>query len=149
MSKHIGVEMKTDETEDFLQERGIGTLGLASGGVAYTFPIAYAYDEGGDRCFFRFIMGDSSKKQRFAAETERASLTVYEWKTKNQWRSAVLEGPIRPVADSDLTYATTLFSDVGDEAALETFNEPLSAYESTWYELDVEEMIGRGRFVGR
>lgn len=50
--------------------------------------------------------------------------------------------------DSELTEAATLFSDVGKEAALEVFNDPISEYDSEWYQLDVAEMSGRGQFVG-
>lgn len=93
-------------------------------------------------------MSESSKKRRFVADTGEASLSVYEWKTSNQWTSVVLEGRIQPVADADLSKAATLFSEVGAKAALDVFNESLSAYDTEWYELVVASMTGRGRFVG-
>lgn len=148
MSRHIGVELENEEIEEFLKEQGLGVLGLTNEGEAYTIPIAFAYDRSTDRCLFRFLMGAESTKRAFVAETEIASLAVYEWKTKNQWKSVVLRGPIRPVPDSELTEAATLFSDVGEEAALEVFNDPISEYDSEWYQLDVAEMSGRGQFVG-
>lgn len=148
MSPDIGVELDPEEIESFLQEQGLGVLGIARGGEAYTFPIAFAYDRGTDRCFFRFIMGEESMKRVFAAETNRASLTVYEWATKSQWKSVVLRGQIRQVDHSELSKAATLFSEVGEEAALEVFNKPISEYETEWYELDADEVTGRGHFVG-
>lgn len=148
MSRAIGVELEEHEIENFLKEQGLGVLGFAKGNEAYTIPIAFAYDGGGNRCFFRFIMDENSLKRVFVSETEIASLTVYEWKTKNQWKSVIIKGPIQPVADSDLAEAATLFSDIGKEAALEVFNDPISEYETMWYELKISEIEGRGQFVG-
>lgn len=148
MSPDIGVELDPEEIESFLQEQGLGVLGIARRGEAYTFPIAFAYDRGTDRCFFRFIMDEKSMKRTFAAEADRASLTVYEWATKNQWKSVVLRGQIRQVDHSELSKVATLFSEVGEEAALEVFNKPISEYETEWYELDADEVTGRGHFVG-
>ncbi len=148
MSPDIGVELDAEEIETFLREQGLGVLGLAKGSEAYTIPIAFAYDGGSNRCFFRFIMDEGGMKRAFVSETDLASLTVYEWATKNQWKSVVLRGHIRQVSDSDLAEAATLFSDVGEEAALEVFNAPISEYETVWYELEITEITGRGQFVG-
>lgn len=146
MAHHVGVELEDVEVEDFLTSRGLGVLGLAAGGEAYTFPIAFAYDEAGDRCLFRFLMGEDSSKQRFVQQTDRASLTVHEWHDENSWKSVVLRGPIRQVAADDLAQAAALFSDVGREAALDVFNAPISEYETVWYELEIDDITGRGRF---
>jgi len=148
MSPDIGVELDAEEIDAFLREQGLGVLGIAKGGQAYTIPIAFAYDSGSNRCFFRFIMDDDSTKRSFVTETNVASLTVYEWATKDEWKSVVLRGRIRQVDHSDLTDAATLFSEVGEEAALEVFNNPVTEYETVWYELDVTEKTGRGQFVG-
>ncbi|WP_276256201.1 pyridoxamine 5'-phosphate oxidase family protein [Halomontanus rarus] len=148
MSEDIGVALDREEIEQFLREQGLGVLGVATGGEAYTIPIAFAYNSGEDRCYFRFIMGKDSLKREFVSETDRASLTVFEWQTKNQWKSVVMRGPIRRVTDADLSKAATFFSEVGDEAALEVFNDSISEYETVWYELVVSEITGRGQFVG-
>jgi len=60
MSPDIGVEPDAEEIDAFLREQGLGVLGIAKGGQAYTIPIAFAYDSGSNRCFFRFIMDDDS-----------------------------------------------------------------------------------------
>lgn len=146
MARHVGVELDDYEIEDFLHDRGLGVLGLAAEGDAYTFPVAFAYDDVADRCIFRFVMDEGSLKREFVQETERASLTAYEWHGEDEWKSVVLRGPIRQVPDDDLAQAAALFSDVGTEAALEVFNEPIAEYETAWYELAVDEMTGRGRF---
>ncbi|WP_137285607.1 pyridoxamine 5'-phosphate oxidase family protein [Halorussus salinisoli] len=136
------------ETEEFLKERGLGVLGLSKGGEAYTIPIAFAYDDEGGRCVFRFLMSEGSMKRQFVAETDVACLTAYEWRRKDEWKSVVVRGQIRPVSDDDLAQVAALFSDVGEESALEVFNSPISEYETVWYELDISEITARGRFPG-
>jgi nitroimidazol reductase NimA-like FMN-containing flavoprotein (pyridoxamine 5'-phosphate oxidase superfamily) len=149
MSEHVGEALKHSEIMEFLQDRGLGTLGLTKGGEAYTIPIAFAYDNEEKRCIFRFIMAEESRKREFVAETEVASLTAYQWKSKNQWLSVVIRGPIHQMADSELGNAAALLSSVGNQAAAqETFNESLSEYETVWCELEAEEITGRGRYVG-
>ncbi|NHN49195.1 pyridoxamine 5'-phosphate oxidase family protein [Halostella sp. JP-L12] len=148
MSQDIGEALSAEEIDGFLRERGLGVLGFATGSEAYTIPIAFAYDGDSNRCFFRFIMGSDSLKRSFVSETDVASLTVYEWKTKNQWKSVVMRGPIREVENADLDVAATLFSAIGEEAALEVFNDSLSEYETVWYELEASEITGRCRYVG-
>lgn len=146
MSEHVGEGMDEFEIEQFLTSRGLGVLGVARDGEAYTIPIAFAYDDAGERCILRFIMGEDSEKSAFVSETERASLTTYEWDSKDDWTSVVVRGPIGKLASEDMAQAAALFSDVGEEAALEVFNDPISEYETEWYELRVEEVTGRGRF---
>lgn len=135
--------MDDDEIQQFLTERGLGVLGLARDGRAYTFPIAFAADEDVERCLFRFVMANGSRKRAYLPETETASLTVYRWAGPEDWQSVVLHGSLAPLADEEMAYAAALFSDVGPEAALDVFNRSLSAYDTAWYELDVEESIGR------
>lgn len=148
MSREIGVALDDHEADRFLEERGLGVLGLTEGGEAYTIPIAFAYDDAADRCVLRFIMGEDSRKRRFVTETEVASLTAYEWNRKSDWKSVVVRGPIRPIPDDELAEAAALFSDVGEESALEVFNDPISEYETVWYELEITEKTARGRFPG-
>lgn len=148
MSEEIGMELSERETEQFLTDRGLGVLGFANGGEAYTIPIVFAYDADENRCILRFIMAEDSKKRRFAAETERASLTVYEWRQKNHWKSVVIEGPLRQIPDDELAQAAALFSTIGEEAALEVFNDPISSYETVWYELSISDLTARGRDPG-
>lgn len=148
MSREIGLEMDDLEIENFLKERGLGVLGFAAEGESYTIPIAFAYDDADERCIFRFVMTEDSRKRHFISQTEVASLTAYDWQTKNDWKSVVVRGPISQLDDDDLGHAAALFSDVGEEAALEVFNKPISEYETQWYEIEVTEVTGRGRFSG-
>ncbi|WP_336342818.1 hypothetical protein [Halalkalicoccus ordinarius] len=73
----------------FLKKRGLGVLGLTKGSEAYTIPSAFAYGDAADRWVLRFIMTEDSRKRAFVSETEIASLTAYEWRRKNNWRSVV------------------------------------------------------------
>lgn len=146
MSEHIGEPLDDYEIKDFLTDRGLGILGLATDGAAYTLPIAFAFDESHDRCILRFVMGPDSKKRRLVADTTTASLTSFEWHGKHDWKSVVITGPIRQVPDDDLAQAAALFSDLGEEAALDVFNKPLDAFETAWFELEIAEITGRGRF---
>ncbi|WP_225336326.1 pyridoxamine 5'-phosphate oxidase family protein [Halomicrobium urmianum] len=148
MSREIGTELDDYETEEFLRNRGLGVLGFARDGQAYTIPIAFAYDDSDGRCVFRFLMGENSRKREFVAATDVASLTTYEWRKRDDWKSVVVRGPLRRVPDDDLAEAAALFSDVGEETALEVFNKPISEYETVWYELDVRELTARGQFPG-
>jgi nitroimidazol reductase NimA-like FMN-containing flavoprotein (pyridoxamine 5'-phosphate oxidase superfamily) len=143
MSEHIGQPLEEFELEQRLQEHGLGVLGVANDGDAYTFPIAFVYDADADRCLFRFLSGEESMKRRFAARTATASLTIYDWNGVDDWLSIVVRGPLQQLADDEVAEAAALFSDIGEEGALEVFNEPVSAYETAWYELVVQEKTGR------
>ncbi len=146
MSEIIGEAMDEHEIGQFLTERGLGVLGFASEGEAYTIPIAFAYDDRADRCILRLLAKEDSTKQEFVATTAVASLTAYEWTGPDDWRSVVARGPLQSLADDEMAQAAALFSDLGAEAALEVFNQPVSAYETGWYELQITELTGRGRF---
>lgn len=148
MTQDIGDEIDRYEIGQFLKDRGLGVLGLAKSGEAYTIPIAFAYDDDKDRCIFRFVMTDNSLKRQFLSETESASLTAYEWRSPDDWKSVVARGPLHEVPGEDLAEAAALFSDVGKETALEIFNEPISEYETLWYELEIAEITGRAHFPG-
>jgi nitroimidazol reductase NimA-like FMN-containing flavoprotein (pyridoxamine 5'-phosphate oxidase superfamily) len=144
MSGQIGDRLSEAEIDEYLEQAGLGVLGFASEGEAYTIPLAFAFDE--NRCIFRFLMGQESEKRDFLADTRTASLTVYSWASKDEWQSVVVRGPLKELPDDELPHAATRFSEVGEEAALEIFNQPISEMDSAWYELVIEEKSGRGTF---
>lgn len=146
MTDHIGVALDDFEVEEFLERRGLGVLGLARDDTAYTFPIAFAYDGSNHRCILRFVMGTDSKKAAFAEATETATLTVYSWESTASWRSVNLVGRLRELDSDEIAGAAALFSAVGEEAALDIFNQPLEEFETAWYEFDIAEMTGRGNY---
>lgn len=146
MAEQIGVPLDKYETEQVLESQGLGVLGFAKENEAYTIPIAYAYDASTDRCLFRFVITADSTKAAFLSAVEIASLTVYEWRGVDDWRSVVARGPLQPLPPDDIGHAAALFSDLGNEAALDIFNEPLTEYETAWYELEIDELTARGKF---
>lgn len=148
MSEEVGRALDEHEIDQLLTEQGLGVLGLGNADEAYTIPMAFAYDSTENRCIFRFITTAESRKSTFAAATERASLTVYEWRRPSEWQSVVISGPLRRIESEELAEAATLFSDVGSESALDVFNAPISEYDTEWYELVADEITGRGRFPG-
>ena len=146
MTENIGEALDDFEMEEFLESRGLGVLGLAKEGAAYTIPIAFAYDGSNHRCILRFVMGQDSKKKEFAEVTRTATLTVYDWETPEAWRSVVLMGTLRELDSDEVSSAAALFADVGKEAALDIFNKPLEEFETAWYEFNIAEMTGRGGY---
>ena len=143
MTEKIGEPLDDFEIEEFLESTGLGVLGLAKEGAAYTIPIAFAYDGGNHRCILRFVMGQDSKKQEFAAATRTATLTIYDWQSAEAWRSVVLVGTLSELDTDEVASAAALFADVGEQAALDIFNRPLEEYETAWYEFKIAEMTGR------
>ncbi len=146
MTGKIGTPLDDFEIEEFLQHSGLGVLGLAKDGAAYTIPIAFAYDGDNNRCVLRFVMGQDSKKREFAAATRTATLTVYDWESADAWQSVVLVGTLSELETDDVASAAALFADIGEEAALDIFNQPLDEYETAWYEFSIAEMTGRGAY---
>lgn len=146
MTEKIGAALDEFEIEEFLESSGLGVLGLAKEGAAYTIPIAFAYDEGNNRCILRFVGRQDSKKREFAAATRTATLTVYDWEAPEAWRSVVLVGTLSELDSDSIASAAALFADVGEEAALDIFNKPLEEYETAWYEFNIAEMTGRAGY---
>jgi len=146
MTENIGEPLDDFEMEEFLEDSGLGVLGLARDGVAYSIPIAFAYDAPNHRCILRFVMGEDSTKREFLATTEEASLAVYDWESAGEWESVVLAGTLEELDGEDIAGAAAVFADIGEEGALEVFNRPLEEYETAWYALSIAEMTGRGAF---
>jgi nitroimidazol reductase NimA-like FMN-containing flavoprotein (pyridoxamine 5'-phosphate oxidase superfamily) len=146
MSETVGDSMDDLEIRQFLTQEGLGVLGLACDDESYTIPIAFAYDEDANRCIFRFLATGDSRKMEYVSETTTASLTAYQWHSPEDWRSVVLRGPLSRLADGEMAAAAALFSDLGAQSALDVFNDPVSTYDTGWYEMRIDEMTGRGRF---
>ncbi len=137
-SPQTGSEMSERESRSFLTANDNGVLSLGVEDRGYGFPISYAYGEGDDSVVLGFVAEPGSKKREFAAETERATFTVYEHDDVDDWRSVIVEGPIRLVEADDAYSVPDLFWE-GDDA--EVVN--LDAFERTWYELEIASVSGR------
>lgn len=94
-----GNPMTDEEVETFLRDHGVGVLALADEGRAYGVPISFGYD--GDRLFFVFLRGETSRKETFAEATTQATLTTFEVGDRHKWESVVVTGTIREVDDDE------------------------------------------------
>lgn len=139
-----GEELSRDRTMDLLTSTGHGVLSLASEGSAYGLPISFGYDEAGDRFLFEFLSVGPSKKETFVETTDEATLTVYEFEDQRDWVSAVVTGPIEPVAAADLPEGTVeIVAEQSDDGAEDLQYESAEGLERQWYELVPSNVSGR------
>jgi hypothetical protein len=87
-----GHRMTEEAVDDLLSRVGVGVLSLARDGEAYGIPVSYGYD-GEATIYVVFVgYGETSRKETFAAATERASLAVVETNASDDWRSVIVDG---------------------------------------------------------
>ncbi|MGB9965565.1 pyridoxamine 5'-phosphate oxidase family protein [Halobacterium sp. CBA1126] len=135
-----GVAMDETEREAFLRERGIGVLSLASGDVAYGTPISFGYD--GDALYFILLQfGEDSEKLDYAAATETATFSTYEYDDEHHWRSVVARGPIEEVSEEASDDATDTMFENAQFASLFPHGEPIT--DQPRYRLVPEELTGQ------
>lgn len=133
-----GVAMDRPAIDEFLRERGTGTLSLADGDEAYGVPISFGYD--GDSLYFFLIrFGDESTKLDFAETTARACFSTYEFADEHHWRSVLARGPIERVTDADA--AERALSDNAEFASLFPYGEPMTEWPR--YRLAIETVTGQ------
>lgn len=132
--------MSDRETDQFLRERGVGVLPLTDGSEAYGVPISFGYD-GESRLFFVFLQeGERSKKVAFAEATERASLTAFAIDSKHDWRSVVVSGPLRRVADDEWDTVVGVLEDNAWYPSLFSEADPMQGFQGR--ELRIDEVSG-------
>ncbi|NIB99637.1 pyridoxamine 5'-phosphate oxidase family protein [Halobacterium sp. R2-5] len=135
-----GVAMDEAERDEFLRERGIGVLSLASEDVAYGFPISFGWD--GDALYFVLLrFGEDSEKLDYAATTETATFSTYNFDDEHHWRSVVARGPIEEVSAEETDDATDTMFDNAQFASLFPHGEPIT--DQPRYRLDPEEITGQ------
>ncbi|MDL5361496.1 pyridoxamine 5'-phosphate oxidase family protein [Halalkalicoccus sp. NIPERK01] len=136
-----GTGMDEAEVGAFLHDRGIGVLSLARDGEAYGVPVSFGYD-GTDRLYFVFLrVGEESRKEAFAAATDRASFTIYDVESKHAWRSVIVHGRIREVADDEWETVRDSIDDNAWYPSLFSEAEPMRDIQG-WV-LEIEEMTGQ------
>ncbi|MCL7417650.1 MAG: pyridoxamine 5'-phosphate oxidase family protein [Halalkalicoccus sp.] len=136
-----GTEMEREEAEVFLRDQGVGVLSLANEGEAYGVPVSFGYD-GEDRLYFVFLrVGEESRKEAFAAATERASFTVYDVESKHAWRSVIASGRIREVDDDEWETVRDSIDDNAWYPSLFSEAEPMRDIQG-WV-LEIEEITGQ------
>lgn len=135
-----GAWMDDHEIDRTLQEVGHGTLALTRDDEAYGVPVSFGYD--GDRLFlYLFQFGGESKKLGYSERTKRASLTIIDVDSRVDWRSVIVTGPLREVAEDETGHVEAV---IDDNAWFPTFFPPDSPVTGVqWTELEIEEVTGR------
>lgn len=101
-AQHNRIEIPAEEINCLSREEGISVLLLADDGVTYGVPLLLGYDA--DRGRFYFVLlhpGKSSKKTKSAGRTARASSTVWNVPSWDQWKSVIVDGELHQVGDGD------------------------------------------------
>ncbi len=108
--KARGIEMDSNEIEEFLYEQGHGTLSLTNEGETYGVPISFGYD--GEDIYMNLIrFGEQSKKIDYKSSTDQVSLTTYNAKTKYEWKSVIITGIIEKVSEDESEYVEEVLDD--------------------------------------
>lgn len=107
-----GIEMTEKEIEDFLTEKGYGTLSVASEKRAYSVPISIGYD--GNHLFMNLLtFGRKSKKMDYLQDTEEACVVAMEINNRFDWRSVVVTGHIDKVGEDEEDYHEDVLNENG------------------------------------
>lgn len=136
-----GIEMDRETVDAFLREQGRGILSLTDGRESYGVPVSFGYD-GQDSLYFVFLrVGEQSKKEQFAEQTERASLTVYDVTSKHVWTSVIASGPLHQITDNEWNELEAAVEDNAWYPSLFSEAEPMQDIQG--WELRIEEVTGQ------
>lgn len=136
-----GIRMDEHEIDAFLRKQGVGVLSLTDGREAYGVPVSFGYD-GEDSCYFVFLrVGEQSKKEQFAEQTERASMTVYDTSSKHVWTSVIASGSLHQIADDEWDELEAAIEDNAWYPSLFSEAEPMRDIQG--WKLRIDEMTGQ------
>lgn len=136
-----GIGMDDKELDAFLHEQGIGVLSLTDGHEAYGVPVSFGYD-GEDSCYFVFLrVGEQSKKEQFAEQTDRASLTVYDVSSKHVWTSVIISGSLHQIPDDEWDELEEAIEDNAWYPSLFSEAEPMRDIQG--WKLQIDEITGQ------
>lgn len=138
-----GEGMERDRIDEFLESQGIGTLAFGNETGGYATPMSFGYDRDQERCIFQFAFGEGSTKATFVDDGNPVTLSVYEWRSIDDWRSVVLRGTLQRIPGGGSAEAAGIFAEHATIASLEVFEQPLEELDLEWYELRIEELRGR------
>lgn len=138
-----GVVMDDDETADFLEAQGIGTLSMGDETGGYGIPMSFGYDRVEDRCILQLSFGEDSLKDRFIKEENTVTLSTYDWNSITDWRSVVIRGSLEELPPEDSGPAGGVFAAFSKIASPEVFRQPLGELDFRWYVLTIEDVHGR------
>ena len=136
-----GIEMDREAIDAFLREQGRGILSLTDGKEGYGVPISFGYD-GKESCYFVFLrVGEQSKKEQFAEQTERASLTVSDVTSEQVWTSVIASGSLHQIADDEWSELNAAIEDNAWYPSLFSGAEPMQ--DILGWELRIEDLTGQ------
>lgn len=136
-----GTEMSDEKIDTFLREQGVGVLSLTDGDEAYGVPVSFGYD-GEESLYFIFIrIGEQSKKEQFAQQTDRASLTVYDAPDKHIWTSVIASGTLHQISENEWQELETAIEDNAWYPSLFSEAEPMQDIQG--WKLRIEEVTGQ------
>lgn len=136
-----GIEMDREAVDAFLREQGRGILSLTDGHEAYGVPVSFGYD-GEASCYFVFLrVGERSKKEQFAEQTDRASLALYDVTSKHVWTSVIASGPLRQITDDEWSDLIAATEDNAWYPSLFSEAEPMQ--DILGWELHLEDVTGQ------
>jgi nitroimidazol reductase NimA-like FMN-containing flavoprotein (pyridoxamine 5'-phosphate oxidase superfamily) len=90
--------MTQDEIVEFLQNQGHGVLSVGDQSDVYGVPISFGYtEEENSKVIYMYLnqFGEGSKKLELTNRTDRASVVVYDIKSREKWRSVILMGRLK------------------------------------------------------
>ncbi|MDS0296307.1 pyridoxamine 5'-phosphate oxidase family protein [Halogeometricum luteum] len=129
-----GDPMDDEEVDAFLREHGVGVLSLADGGDAYGVPISFGYD--GERLYFVFLRGETSRKESFAEATGRATLTAFDVAGRHEWESVVVAGRLEAVEEGEWGALVDAMEDNAWFPSLFSESEPMRGIAGWTLEID-------------
>lgn len=135
-----GVEMSDRETDQFLRERGVGVLPLTDGSEAYGVPISFRVRRG-VAALLRLPPGRRTEQEGGVRRGDRrASLTAFAIDSKHDWRSVVVSGPLRRVADDEWDTVVGVLEDNAWYPSLFSEADPMQGFQG--WELRIDEVSG-------
>lgn len=85
--------------------------------------------------------GERSKKEQFARQTDRASLTVYVVSSKHVWTSVIASGTLHRVPDDEWQKLEAAIEDNAWYSSLFSEAEPMRDFQG--WELRIDDVTGQ------
>ena len=142
-SGSYGVVMDDDELTEYLESAGVGTLSLGNETGGYGIPMSFGYDRVEDRIIFQLTFGEESLKAEFIDEGRQATLSAFDWRAVDDWRSVVVRGTLHEIPVDKNSRAAGLFAAYSKIASPEVFRESPMDLDFKWFELRIDDAHGR------
>lgn len=131
-------EMSDEEIRNFLTNEGHGVLGLPTEDAPYIVPMSFGFD-GTSTLYFSYFVGEESRKDDLAEQTDVASFLVYSPDSVFYWESVLLTGSLSQLPESEWE----AHQDALDNAwHLELFEKGNTAGHLKLYQFEITEQAG-------